>query len=244
VFAELVQTLSNRSFLALFAGAAFLAIGIGVAASLNVYVLTYFWGLGARQIGSIVYFQFASALIAPLLTAPLTRRFGKRRVAISIAVFSLVFGGLPIALRLLGWFPENGDPWLLPLLRGHGLVQVTAFIVVSIALSSMIADIAEHHEVHTGRREEGLFFAARNFALKASTGIGTLLAGVALDAIAFPRDVAPEAVAPEVVRRLGWVAGPALMAVYAVAVACIGGYRITREDHARHLAILAGRAGS
>lgn len=243
VFGELVQTLSNRSFLALFLGAVFFAIGIGVGAALNVYVMTYFWGLRADQIGSIVYFQFASALIAPLLTPPLTRRFDKKRVAVGLAVFLLFFGGAPVVLRLLGWFPANGDAWLLPLLRAHGLIQVTAFIMASIALTSMIADVVEENEIRTGRREEGVFFAARNFALKASSGLGILLAGLALDWIAFPRDAAPDGVGPEVVFRLGLVAGPALMVVYAAAVLLLRGYAIGRGDHERNLAILAERSG-
>lgn len=242
VFGELFETLSNRSFLAIFCGAVVLSIGIGVTASLNVYVFTYFWGLTAPQIGTIVFFQFGSALVAPLATPPLTRRFDKKRVAIALAGFALVFGYAPIVLRLLGWFPANGHPWLLPLLRAHGLLQVTVFIMVSIALTSMIADVAEENEIRTGRREEGLFFATRNFALKASSGFGTLLAGLALDAIGFPGGAAPDAVSGEIVFRLGLVAGPALMVVYAVSLLFLRGYRITRSSHERNLEVLAQRS--
>jgi GPH family glycoside/pentoside/hexuronide:cation symporter len=146
-----------------------------------------------------------------------------------------------VLLRLAGCFPSNGSPWLLPILRAHGFVEVTVFIVVTIALSSMIADVAEESEIQTGRREEGLFFASRNFALKATSGIGTFVAGLALDLIAFPEAADPARVDADVVFRLGLVFGPLLMLVFFTALLFIRRYSISREGHERNLAILAGR---
>ena len=73
----------------------------------------------------------------------------------------------------------------------HTVIAVTLIIMFGIVQSSMLADIVEESELKTGRREEGLFFAARTFAAKATSGIGTLMAGVALDLIQFPRGDAP-----------------------------------------------------
>jgi GPH family glycoside/pentoside/hexuronide:cation symporter len=241
VFRELRQTLSNRSFLALFSGALLFSTGIGVTAALNLYLNTYFWALDAAQIGSIVYFQFASALIAALVAPRLTRRFDKRASAVGLASFALGFGGAPVLLRLAGWFPANESAWLLPILRVHQMVVVAAFITLSITLSSMLADVAEQSELRTKRREEGLFFATQNFALKATSGIGIFLAGIALDLIAFPKDAKPGGVAPEVIFRLGLVLGPGLMLLYAGSVACLLGYRISRTEHEENLRELARR---
>jgi hypothetical protein len=36
---------------------------------------------------------------------------------------SVVQYNAPIVLRLLGAFPENGSPWLLPLLTANGVVS-------------------------------------------------------------------------------------------------------------------------
>lgn len=242
ILRELRQTLSNRSFLALFHAALLFSTGIGVTTALNIYMNTYFWELGAAEIASIVYFQFASALVAALLTPPLTRRFDKRRTALALAVFAVSFGGAPVLLRLAGAFPSNESEWLLPILRLHQAIEVTVFIMMSIALTSMTADVVEENEVEHARREEGLFFATRNFALKASSGIGAFLAGLALQGIGFPEDAIPGSVDPGVVFRLGLVAGPGLMLVYATAVVFVARYRITRGDHARNLERLAGRA--
>src|SRR5204863_3203398 len=43
IFGEIFETLSNRSFMALFASTAFYAIAAGLSASLAFYWLTYFW---------------------------------------------------------------------------------------------------------------------------------------------------------------------------------------------------------
>jgi len=241
ILRELRETLSNRSFLALFSGALLLSTGIGVTAALNLYLNTYFWELDAAQIGTIVYFQFASALIAALVAPRLARRFEKRASAVGVACFVVAFGAAPVLLRLAGWFVSNESDWLLPILRVHQMIVVAAFIVVSIILSSMLADVAEQSELRTSRREEGLFFATQNFALKATSGIGIFLASVALELIDFPENAVPGAVPPEVVFRLGLVLGPGLMLLYAGAVFCLSRYRITRGEHEETLRELARR---
>jgi Na+/melibiose symporter-like transporter len=102
----------------------------------------------------------------------------------------------------------------------------------------MLADIVEESEIATGRREEGLFFAARTFAAKATSGIGTLFAGIALDLIQFPRGAAPGTVADDVIFDLGLIYGPLLAVFYLLALASMGFYRITRAGHRHHLHVL------
>ena len=47
--------------------------------------------------------------------------------------------------------------------------------------------IIDEHEHETGKRQEGIFFAASSFSAKATTGIGNVIAGIALDLISWPR---------------------------------------------------------
>ena len=54
-----------------------------------------------------------------------------------------------------------------------------------VVAGSMLADIADGHELVTSRRQAGVFFAAQAFAVKASSALGTFPAGVGLDLIAF-----------------------------------------------------------
>jgi GPH family glycoside/pentoside/hexuronide:cation symporter len=241
VFRELAQTLSNRSFLALFLAGVFSAIAGGLTTNLNIYMNTYFWELTSGRIKYIIFFQFLSALIGASLAIFLTRRFDKKRAALGLIVFSILFGPAPVLLRLVGFFPGNESSWLLPILMFHGLVEVSVIVMIGIAVSSMIADIAEQNEIRTGRREEGLFFAARSFAAKATSGVGTFLAGVMLSLIAFPRDAEPGAVEPEIIFNLGFVYGPVLMVLYFISFAFITRYDISRSGHQSHLEALAER---
>ena len=55
-----------------------------------------------------------------------------------------------------------------------------------VAISSMMADIADEHELTTGKRNEGIFFGAFAFMNKAATGIGSGLGGAVLDLIDWP----------------------------------------------------------
>jgi len=241
IFRELFETLSNRSFLSLFLSGVFGAAAAGVTTNLNVYMNTYFWELTSEQIRYIVFLQFLSALIGATLAPIFTRRFGKKRATLGLFGFSVFFGAGPVLLRLVELFPVNGSPWLLPILMLHGVIEVSLVVMIGIAISSMIADIAEQNEIHTGRREEGLFFAARSFAAKATSGVGTFLAGIMLDLIAFPRGATPGEVDAWTIFKLGVVLGPVLMGLYAIALLCIFRYDISREGHEENLAILARR---
>jgi GPH family glycoside/pentoside/hexuronide:cation symporter len=241
IFRELRQTLGNRSFLVIFWGSLFAFVGIGVSSSLNLYMNTYFWELPPEEIRFITYAQFFSALLAFALTPRLTRVWDKKRAAVAVFLAAILVGGAPVVLRLLGLFPSNESPWLLPILVGHGVVEVTLLVAVGICISSMLADVAEENELRTGRREEGLFFAARSFAQKATSGLGVLLAGIGLDLIDLPASAQPGAVEAGVVVKLGLVAGPAVGVLYLVALVFLSRYGISRTGHAHNLALLSER---
>jgi len=238
---ELRETLSNRSFQALFWGGLFAAMAAGFSAALNLYLVTYFWGLSPEEIRYFILLNFFSAALAAVLAARFTSRFDKRQAAVGLFAFSIFFGSAPVLLRLVGFFPGNDHPVLLPLLLSHNFIEVAVVVMVGIAISSMVADIAEENELRTGRREEGLFFAARSFAAKATTGVGTFLAGLALETIGLEAGARPADVAPSALVRLGIIFGPALMVLYLIALACVSRYQISRTGHAEHIELLAQR---
>jgi len=239
---EMGVTLSNRNFLALFVAGLFAAIGAGVGTNFNAYINTHFWEFTPEQVSWIVLSLFLSAGLAATLAPRLTARFDKKASALGIYAISIVFGALPVMLRLLGWFPDNHTPWLFPIMMAHQILEVTLIIMFGIVQSSMLADIVEHSELATGRREEGLFFAARTFAGKATSGIGAFVAGIALDFISFPRNATPGDVPDEVIFNLGLIYGPSLMILYFLALVSMSFYRITRAGHDQHVRVLSDRA--
>jgi len=151
---------------------------------------------------------------------------------------------VPIVARLLDWFPENGDPWLVILLVAIKVVQGGCTVQANVAFGSMVADIVDEHEYETGKRQEGAYFAASSFSAKATSGIGNIIAGFALDIINWPRGAHVKTAAdvpPETLVDLGLVYGPIVAAFGLVSIWCYTRYDLTRERHARILDALRER---
>lgn len=237
---ELIETLSNRSFLVLFISAIFGAAGAGISTSLNIYFGTYFWELTSRQLGILALGPFISSAVALFAAPAISARVGKKRGALWIFGLSLFVGPMPIVGRLVGVMPANHTPELLPILFVFAVIEVTLIVTASILIASMVADIVEDSQLETGRRSEGVFFAARSFIAKSVNGMGVLAATMLLAAIGFPRYAKPGRVSPHVIFNLGLVYVPVLFGLYLVSLAFIAGYRISRDTHEENLRKLAG----
>ena len=196
---------------------------VGVDGALNIYIYTYFWELSRGDIILVVAGYPIGVMFGAMLSARIFARWGKRA--------GLMFGAgswafwqiLPVALRLLGWFPENADALLLPLLVAIRVVQGVCTAQAPIATGSLVADTADEHELDTGRRQEGVFFAAASFAQKAASGSGNIVAGFALDLIDWPRGPHIRTAAdvpPETLVDLGLVYGPYVAGFALVALWC------------------------
>ena len=83
------------------------------------------------------------AFIYLAVTPPLSRRLGKKPAAMAISMAAIAFTPVPIVLRLLGAFPPNGSPLLMPILFTHNTIAITLVIMSGILTSSMVADIVE-----------------------------------------------------------------------------------------------------
>ncbi len=236
---ELRETLSNRSFLVLFASGMFAAMAAGVVTSLNIYFNTYFWELGSDEIAILTLGPFISSTIALVVAPIMSKRMGKRQAALLVYGLAIALAPMAIAGRLLGLMPLNGSPALLPTLFFFTVIEVGLIVTASILMSSMVADTVEESQLITGRRSEGVFFAARSFIQKSVHGIGVLAATAMLTAIGFPADAKPGGVSTEVVTELGLVYIPVLMVLYVISLAFVAGYRISRAAHEANLEKLA-----
>ena len=236
--AELGQTLTNRAFLWLFGAGIFGGMAAGITAALSIYFNTYFWELTSQQMSLLATLNFISAAVAFAVTAQLSVRFGKKAAAIGASLIVVVFGPAPVFLRLLGLFPANGSPLLVPILAVLNTTLVTLFITASILVTSMLADVVEDSEVSTGRRSEGVFFAANAFVQKSVSGVGIFASTLLLNTIGFPRGAKPGAVDAEVVRSLGLIYAPTFVVLYLITLACVSAYNISRATHEANLARL------
>ena len=243
-FRELREVFGNRSYLMLVFAGLFSAIAGGYMDVVGLYMSTYFWGFSAQEIAFLGLGSIPAFLLGVGLARPVSERFDKRKTALGLATFAVLFGALPVLLRLVELMPPNGHPLLLYLIFGHGLLLVIAIIIIGIVIASMIADTIDLGELRTGKRQEGMYTSAIAFTGKAVSGVGGFLAGVALDLVDFPRN-AMEGVAPNVpaekIYALGLVVAPVLVLLDLCSLIFLSRYRITRERHAETLAELERR---
>lgn len=242
---EVREALGNPSYRTLVVAALFSSVGIAFTDVFGLYLNTYFWEFQATQLAAFVPALIVGVLFGATLARPLSARFDKRRSALALTTVAVTVGPLPVFLRLAGLLPHNGAPGLLALLVGHMAVMVTCFVSIGILIGSMISDTIDENELAHGSRREGIFSSAIAFSAKAATGVGTLLAGTALDIIRFPRPTpgAPTPViSPEQATALGWIVGPGLVGLWLLTLLSVSRYRLTREEHLRILDELAARA--
>lgn len=239
IFREMLQTLSEKSFIALFLATMLFAIASGLSAALAFLMLNYFWGFSEYQIFIWTCSVFISALLGFVLAPWTTRRLGKKRATILLGVLAFTIQPMPVLLRLAGLMPENGDPLLFPLVLGVNVIDLALIIAVQVVSFSMIADLVESNELRTGRRSEGVYYAAVTFTRKTTQGLGVLAAGLILSFVNFPEGAQPGSVAADTLWNLGALYAPAILAVYLAALLCIARYRIDRNAHEENLRRLA-----
>jgi GPH family glycoside/pentoside/hexuronide:cation symporter len=208
---ELRDALSNYSYRMLICSSLFTATAAGFQQVMDLYMGTYFWGLTTSQLALLTYAYVIATLLASGLARPLSQWFDKQKTVLRLAFFAIMLGPLPIFLRLADLMPANGTSALLVWLSLYVLLIVTVVIVAQITFVSMLADIVDEHELRTGKRQEGIFVSALSFTAQATTGLGGLFAGVALDLVDFPTGAQVGTVAADTIVRLGLIVGPGLM---------------------------------
>jgi len=241
IFREIFETLANRDFTALFMASMFGAIAAGISAALSFYFSAYFWGLSSQQIGFVTTTIFASAAIGAGLAPPITRRFGKQRGAVVIGLLAGLILPAPIIARLFGLLPPNGDPAIFWIVLVVTMIDVGLIICFQALAASMLADLVEQAEVRTGRRNEGIFFAANTFIRKAVQGLGVMAASLVLTLAEFPKGANPSQVPESSLWQLGATYVPAIWLVWAGMIFAVSRYKLSRSGHEDNLRTLAAR---
>lgn len=242
IFREMVEVLSEKSFIALFCATVLFAVAIGLNASLAFLMLNYFWGFSEEQIFIWTTLVFLSAAIALVIAPIASRHWGKKRATIILGVLAFTVQPAPYLLRLVDLMPENGDPILFPLMLVINTLDLALIIAVQAVSYSMIADLVESNQLKTGRRNEGVYYAAMTFTRKTTQGLGVLAAGAILSLIAFPQGAAPETVSEDTLWALGAFYAPSLLVLYLAALYFVSRYRIDETQHAENLEALGSKS--
>lgn len=243
-FRDMRAAMRLASFRWLFSGVLFVFLMIGINNALDLYIFTYFWELSSADLVILMPAYAAGLMLGVLLGPAFARRVGKRGALLFGTVWWAVLEVAPVTLRLLGLFPENDSDVLVPLLFVIRFVQAVGAAQANVAFGAALADIVDENELATGRRQEGIMFSTSSFSAKFATGMGSFVAGIALDLISWPRGQAIRTAAdvpPETIFHLGLVYGPMVLGFSVVTFWCYSKYRLTRERHADILAELRRR---
>jgi GPH family glycoside/pentoside/hexuronide:cation symporter len=82
-----------------------------------------------------------------------------------VGLAAFIGSPLPMALRLLGVLPDSED-FVFWFVFITGVIDTGLIICFQILVASMMADLVDQSELKTGRRSEGVFFAASTFIRK------------------------------------------------------------------------------
>ncbi|MFT4767534.1 MAG: GPH family glycoside/pentoside/hexuronide:cation symporter [Glaciecola sp.] len=241
-FVTVFRTLKLPSFRVLFISVLLFATLAGVVQTLLVYVATYVFEFQPEQLAGLASSLIVGILFASLVAQALSRRFDKKKALALCAIIGgafafspqiLYFGGLLDGMSVLSKFTF--------VFSVNGVSHVF-FIAYVILLDSMLSDVIDEHELVSQRREEGLFFAARSFGTKASFGLGSFFAGVALDIIKFPTGASPESVPADAVVKLAILSGPLMFILFTATVLVSRRYPLSAARHREIIANIKSRA--
>lgn len=208
---------TNRKFLLGTGAGLVFGIAAGVYTTLSLYLGTYFWEFSSDQLAGLVVPTFIATLLAFSVLARVGQRVDKPNMLAMASVVLAVNFAVQLGARLLGLLPGNGDPFIYLWVLASTGIGVFCIVTLHTVTASLTADLLDEQELATGLRQEGVFFAASTFVLKATTGLGALVAGIVVDSVGLTPGMAPGAVGASVLQQLGWftialTAGMALVA--------------------------------
>ena len=211
---------------------------------LTLYIGLFFWQLTQAQLAIMATVVAVSVITGVLIAPHASRLMGKRNAAILTYITGALGELIPYFLRLTGVMPENGDPWVFRIVAVGSFVNMASWSMTGTFLTAMVADVVEESAVKTGRRAEGVLFAADSLFKKVSGAGGPTIAGLILAAAAFPIGAKKGQVPDEVLDRLMLIYVPTLITIYVVSITALSFYNITRKSHAENLKTLEAMAAA
>jgi glycoside/pentoside/hexuronide:cation symporter, GPH family len=229
---EIGRSISNKNFVALAASAMIFGISVGISGGLVSYFYTYFWELGSHDLQLLGYWSVPAGFVGIVLAPYGARMFGKKYACIITFFLAIFSTTVPITLRLLGVMPPNSSPWVLRILIVDAMSTAALASFGFVIVGSMLADVVEDVQMQTGRRSEGLLFAADSLLRKLTTSFAALLPGLLLAFVHFPKGrVTPGQVDPHVLNELALIYLPITTVLCLCSTSAIMLYGIDRKQH-------------
>jgi Na+/melibiose symporter-like transporter len=240
-FQEIGTLLRNPSYLAACLSLLTIFIGLGIIGIVATYAYIYAFEFSSEQMFWAGMAKLPGVFVALPMLYFFSKRWEKKRIVIVTTMVMATLVAAPYTLKLIGFFPPNDSPFILFAVFGPLLVGYMVFPVSYIVIDSQLADIADEHELKTGKRAEGVIFSVRSFGRKATQGVGGLIAGFGLEFIGFPDNAEVGNISAETIDGLLILNGPVYLAIYVVGILFMTLYRIDKKRHAEILKELKAR---
>jgi GPH family glycoside/pentoside/hexuronide:cation symporter len=226
-FTGFALTMRNTTFRAVWFYFVVFYLAVVLNASLAIQYFTWYARIQAGAALSQIQVGFyLGALAGVFFWMALAKRSEKRTLSIAATLGTATL--LCAATLLVGEGRLFGTGNALPLILGHFVAGVIASAVWVIP-ASMVADLADEDEFHTGLRREGIYFGILNLGEKVASGGALLLAGLLLSLfrhLAPPDSPQASAAAPYIGLSYGIIPGCLLLA----ATLMILPYRLNRAS--------------
>jgi Na+/melibiose symporter-like transporter len=236
--------MQNPSFRWVILGFVIIIVAFGAASALNMYMLTFFWAFDANAIVVALIAGPVGSMLGYLTARRFYTRLDKRQGVVTGTAIWLGAHFVSVPLLLAGWLPPPGSGGLLLAVTLLGMLGAFGIAQLLVGLGTMLADIADEHELLTERRQEGVFFGAFSLTNKCSAALGSLIGGSVLDLIAWPTGAAVRTAADvpwDTLVSLGVIWGPVSVLLAIPGLWCINRYRLNRDQHRDILRRLAER---
>lgn len=229
------QTVSNRGFAVLMLAGLFAYTAQGLSFALSNYMYQYVWEFHGGDYQWLSLGLLAGVLLAFVGAPRLTRGGDKARVGTWLSVFNALLIVSPYVLRLLGLFPANDSPVMVPLLIIIFMLNTACGVGAFMLGASMLSDVVEDSELRTGRRSEGVFFAGSFFIQKMVGGLGIFMAGAVLAVARFPDSAIPGQVPIATVDRLVLIFVVLMLVFYGLSAVVYSRFPFGRAEHQARL---------
>tara|TARA_B100001989_G_scaffold201385_1_gene149807 strand:- start:185 stop:1630 length:1446 start_codon:yes stop_codon:yes gene_type:complete len=188
---EVIETLSNKSWLMIFFGGCLYALFLGLNTGVGNYISIYFWEWTPSDISIFPIAGGAAAIIGAIIAVVISQGREKKNIALFALSATVLISYIPFVLRLIDpyfevqTFPKNGSDALWWIMISHQCITDVLSVMGWVILISMVFDVVEDSQKKTGRRDEGLFLAGPGLFQKVFSGFGVFILGFVLQFLGF-----------------------------------------------------------
>ncbi len=220
-----------KNFRCLFLGSLFVLTAFSMYNSMALYLGSYFWDLTGDQIKVWQFAVILGAAVTLIVGKPIVDRLPHPLLFSGGIGVGVMLFALPILLRLFG-VVEVGTDAVMPLLRTSNGLAGLCLGVVMIVSAVIASETADDYERRTGINATALLFGFVFLSMKTASGLGKLLAGLIIDAIALPTAENADLITQTQLDELGWWSSIVLLLLGVLGVWSFSGYRTPNRDPA------------